>query len=346
MLIVMERGATKAQIAAVEGRIRTLGFRAHPIPGAERTAIGITGNHAPIATSEFDMLTGVQEVIRVTRPYKLVSREVKPSDSVIRVGGRPIGGPGLAVIAGPCAVESEGQTLAIAHLVAEAGADFLRAGAFKPRTSPYSFQGMGEPGLKILARAREETGLPIVTEAVDEASLEMVEDYADAVQIGARNMQNFSLLKRAGRSRLPIFLKRGMSATLDEFLMAAEYIVSEGNQSVFLCERGVRTFGDHSRNTLDLAIVPSVKSLSHLPILVDPSHGTGRRDKVLPMARAAIAAGADGVMVEVHNDPDRALSDGPQALLPEQFSLLMESLRSLAPLLGRTHGGPPTPLRK
>ena len=345
-MIVMERGATRDQITAVEERIRALGFRPHPIPGAERTAIGITGNHVPIATSEFGMLTGVQEVIRVTRPYKLVSREVKPSDSIIKVGGRPIGGPGLAVIAGPCAVESEAQTLTIAHLVAEAGADFLRAGAFKPRTSPYSFQGMGEPGLKILARAREETGLPIVTEAVDEASLEMVEDYADAVQIGARNMQNFSLLKRAGRSRLPIFLKRGMSATLDEFLMAAEYIVSEGNQAVFLCERGVRTFGDHSRNTLDLAIVPAVKSLSHLPILVDPSHGTGRRDKVLPMARAAIAAGSDGIMVEVHNDPDRALSDGPQALLPEQFSLLMESLRSLAPLLGRTHGGPPPPLRK
>ncbi len=337
MLIVMARGATAEQVRAVEDRVRALGLRPHPIPGAERTAIGITGNHGPVPAAEFDMLPGVQEVIRVTRPYKLVSREVKPESTVVEVGDRPIGGGRLAVIAGPCAVESEQQMLAIARAVAEAGADLLRGGAFKPRTSPYSFQGMGEEGLRILARARKETGLPIVTEAVDEDSMARVEEYADAVQIGARNMQNFSLLKRAGRSRLPIFLKRGLSATLDEFLMAAEYIVSEGNNRVFLCERGVRTFGDHSRNTLDLSIVPSVKSLSHLPILVDPSHGTGRRDKVLPLARAAIAAGADGIMVEVHHQPEKALSDGPQAILPEQFTELMRSVRALAPLVGRSH---------
>jgi 3-deoxy-7-phosphoheptulonate synthase len=336
MLIVMDREVGEEQIRRVEDRIRDLGFRPHRIPGAERTAIGITGNHGPISPSEFEILPGVQSAIRVTRPYKLVSREVKPADSVVEVGGRPIGGERLAIIAGPCAVESEGQALTIARCVAEAGADFLRAGAFKPRTSPYSFQGLGEAGLKILARAREETGLPVVTEAVDEASMSLVEEYADAVQIGARNMQNFSLLKRAGRSRLPIFLKRGMSATLDEFLMAAEYVVSEGNTRVFLCERGVRTFGDHTRNTLDLAIVPAVKNLSHLPILVDPSHGTGRRDKVLPMSRAAVAAGADGIMVEVHHEPERALSDGPQAILPDQLAQLVRDARALARLLGRS----------
>src|SRR5207249_812964 len=303
MLIVMESDATEEQIRAVTDRIRVLGLRPHPIPGAERTAIGITGNHGPLDPAEFEILPGVQQAIRVTKPYKLVSREVKGADSVIPVGNRPVGGKRLTIIAGPCAVESEEQTLAIAHKVREAGADLFRGGAFKPRTSPYAFQGLGLEGLRILARIREETGLPIITEAVDEESLAMVEDHADAVQIGARNMQNFSLLKRAGRSRLPVFLKRGLSATLEELLMAAEYIVSEGNYRVFLCERGVRTFADHSRNTLDLAIIPSVKALSHLPVLVDPSHGTGRRDKVVPLARAAIAAGADGVMVEVHHEP-------------------------------------------
>ena len=338
VLIVMEKGASEEQIRVVTERIQALGLRPHPIPGAERTAIGITGNHGPLEPAEFEILPGVQQAIRVTKPYKLVSREVKGADSVVLVGGRPVGGPRLTIIAGPCAVESEAQTLAIARDVHEAGADLLRGGAFKPRTSPYSFQGLGLAGLRILARAREETGLPIVSEAVDEESLSMVEDHADAVQIGARNMQNFSLLKRAGRSKIPVFLKRGMLATLDEFLMAAEYIVSEGNYQVFLCERGVRTFADHTRNTLDLAIVPAVKHLSHLPILVDPSHGTGRRDKVAPLARAAIAAGADGVMIEVHNDPDRALSDGPQAILPEQFAILVHDLRALAGLLGRTHG--------
>ncbi|MBI4168800.1 MAG: 3-deoxy-7-phosphoheptulonate synthase [Acidobacteria bacterium] len=338
MLIVMERGASEEQIRTVTERVLALGLRPHPIPGAERMAIGITGNHGPLDPAEFEILPGVQQAIRVTKPYKLVSREVKANDTVVEVGPVPVGGKRLVVIAGPCAVESEAQTLAIARQVAEAGADLFRAGAFKPRTSPYSFQGLGLQGLKILERVRRETGLPIVTEAVDEESMEMVEDHADAVQIGARNMQNFSLLKRAGKSRLPVFLKRGMSATLDEFLMAAEYIVSEGNYRVFLCERGVRTFADHTRNTLDLAIVPAVKHLSHLPILVDPSHGTGRREKVVPLARAAVAVGADGIMVEVHNDPGKALSDGPQSILPGQFADLMRDLRALAGLVGREHG--------
>jgi len=336
VLIVMRVGATEEEVRTVEERIRLLGFRPHSIPGAERVAIGITGNHSPVDPAEFEGLPGVKEAIRVTRPYKLVSREVKPADSIIDVGGRPIGGPRIAIIAGPCAVESEKQARTIALAVAEAGADFFRGGAFKPRTSPYAFQGLGLEGLRILARIREETRLPIITEAVDEESLAMVEDHADAVQIGARNMQNFSLLKRAGRSKLPVFLKRGLSATLEELLMAAEYIVSEGNYRVFLCERGVRTFADHSRNTLDLAIIPSVKALSHLPVLVDPSHGTGRRDKVVPLARAAIAAGADGVMVEVHHEPHRALSDGPQAILPDEFAGLVKDSRAVAALFGRT----------
>jgi 3-deoxy-7-phosphoheptulonate synthase len=338
VLIVMEKGATEEQIRAVTEKIAGMGLRPHPIPGAERLAIGITGNRAPLDPSEFEILPGVLQAIRVTKPYKLVSREVKPADSVVEVGGVPIGGERLAVIAGPCAVESEEQALTIGRKVREAGADLFRAGAFKPRTSPYSFQGMGLAGLRILARVRDETGLPIVTEAVDEESMAMVEDHADAVQIGARNMQNFSLLKRAGKSRLPVFLKRGLSATLDEFLMAAEYVVSEGNYRVFLCERGVRTFSDHSRNTLDLAVVPAVKHLSHLPILVDPSHGTGNRDRVVPLARASIAVGADGIMVEVHHDPGRALSDGPQAILPDQFARLMRDLRTLAAVVGRRHG--------
>ena len=338
MLIVMRVGASQEEVRGVEERIRALGFRPHPIPGAERMAIGITGNHGPLDPAEFESLPGVKEAIRVTRPYKLVSREVKSEDTVVEVGGRPIGGRRVCIIAGPCAVESERQTMTIAEAVAAAGADFFRGGAFKPRTSPYAFQGLGKEGLRILGEVRKATGLPIITEAVDEESLAMVEEHADAAQIGARNMQNFSLLKRAGRSRLPIFLKRGMSATLEELLMAAEYIVSEGNYRVFLCERGVRTFADHSRNTLDLSIIPSVKSLSHLPILVDPSHATGRRDKVLPLARAAIAAGADGVMVEVHHEPHRALSDGPQAIVPEEFAELVRDIRAVARLFGREAG--------
>jgi len=336
MLIVMERECSTEQIRRVVEKIEAMGFKAHPIPGEIRTAIGITGNSGPIDPAEFETLPGVAEAIRVTRPYKLVSREVKPSDSRVKVGPVTIGGPGFVVIAGPCAVESEAQTLAAASAVRQAGAHMLRGGAFKPRTSPYSFQGLGLEGLKILARAGRETGLPIVTEAVDEESIGLVEEYADVIQIGARNMQNYQLLKRAGRSARPVFLKRGMSATLDELLMSAEYVLSEGNYNVILCERGVRTFVDHARNTLDLSVIPAVKKRSHLPIFVDPSHGTGIREKVAPLARASLAVGADGLMLEVHPDPDRALSDGPQALLPDMFRDLMLDLARMAPLLGRT----------
>jgi len=336
MLIVMEQGVTEREVRAVIERIEQLGFKANPIPGAQRVAIGITGNQAPLDGEEFEAMPGVKEAIRVTRPYKLVSREVKSEDTVVSVRGREVGGRQLAIIAGPCAVENEDQALAIAELVAKAGANFFRGGAYKPRTSPYSFQGLGEPALKILAKVRERTGLPIVTEAMDAESIPLVEEYADVIQIGARNMQNFSLLKRAGRSKLPVFLKRGISATLEELLMSAEYLASEGNYRIMLCERGVRTFSDHARNTLDLSVVPAVKHLSHLPILVDPSHGTGRRDRVAPLARAAVAVGADGIMVEVHDHPERALSDGPQAMFPDQFAELVKDIRALAPLVSRT----------
>jgi 3-deoxy-7-phosphoheptulonate synthase len=336
MLIVMDKGVKDPEIQAVIRKIESLGFKANPIPGAERTAIGITGNQAPLDPAEFESMPGVKEAIRVTKPYKLVSREMKPDDTVLSVRGREVGGKALAIIAGPCAVENEDQALSIGEEVAKAGASFFRGGAYKPRTSPYSFQGLGEPGLRILARVREKTGLPIVTEAMDVEGVARVEEYADVIQIGARNMQNFPLLKRVGKSKLPVFLKRGISATLEELLMSAEYLASEGNYRIMLCERGVRTFSDHARNTLDLSIVPAVKHLSHLPILVDPSHGTGRRDRVAPLARAAIAVGADGVMVEVHDHPDRALSDGPQAMFPDQFAELVKDLRALAPLVSRT----------
>jgi 3-deoxy-7-phosphoheptulonate synthase len=336
MLIVMDKGVTEREIQAVIERIEHLGFKANPIPGAERVAIGITGNQTPIEPEEFESMPGVKEAIRVTKPYKLVSREMKGEDTVIVVRGREVGGRQLAVIAGPCAVESEDQALAIGELVAKSGANFFRGGAYKPRTSPYSFQGLGEPGLKILAKVREKTGLPIVTEAMDAETVSRVEEYADVIQIGARNMQNFSLLKRVGKSKLPVLLKRGISATMEELLMSAEYLASEGNYRIILCERGVRTFADHARNTLDLSVVPAVKHLSHLPILVDPSHGTGRRDRVAPLARAAVAVGSDGIMVEVHDHPERALSDGPQAMVPEQFAELVKDIRALAPLVSRT----------
>jgi 3-deoxy-7-phosphoheptulonate synthase len=334
MLIVMQQGVSEEDVARVTARIEAMGLRAHPIPGSLRTAIGITGNQGPLDPAEFESLPGVKMAIPVTQPHKLVSREVKHEDTVVTVAGRKIGGGRFAVIAGPCAVESLDQTLTVARAVKAAGAHFLRGGAFKPRTSPYSFQGIGEEGLKILARAREETGLPVVTEALDTETLDLVAEYADVIQIGARNMQNYPLLKKAGRCRRPVLLKRGMSATLDELLMSAEYIASEGNYQIFLCERGVRTFSTHTRNTLDLSAVPAVKGASHLPIIVDPSHGTGRRDKVAPLARAAVAVGADGLMVEVHNNPDRALSDGPQALLPEMFERLMKDVRAIAALVG------------
>jgi 3-deoxy-7-phosphoheptulonate synthase len=335
MLVVMEAAARPDQIEAVVRQIERMGFRAHPIPGASRTAIGVTGHGGKANPQILENLPGVKEVIPVSHAYKLVSREAKPDDSVINVGGVDVGGTNVVVIGGPCAVESLDQTRAIAEGVKRAGAQLFRGGAYKPRTSPYSFQGLGEQALEILARVREEFDLPIVTEAVDQESLKLVEQYADCIQIGARNMQNFSLLKDAGRARKPVLLKRGMSATLEELFLSAEYLMSEGNYNVILCERGVRTFADHTRNTLDLSIVPAIKRISHLPILVDPSHGTGKRTKVLPMSRAAIAAGADGVIIEVHHKPEEALSDGPQALLPEAFEQLVRQVDAIAQVLGR-----------
>ncbi|HXZ28162.1 MAG TPA: 3-deoxy-7-phosphoheptulonate synthase [Terriglobales bacterium] len=338
MLIVMSANATEEQVRAVCEKIESLGYRAHAIPGAQRTAIGITGNQGEVEPGSLEEMPGVGEVIRVTKPYKLVSRDIKQENTVIRFPGSDatIGGHELAVIAGPCAVESREQCFAVAERVRRAGAQFFRGGAYKPRTSPYSFQGLGEEGLRILAEVRERFDMRIVTEAVDHESIELVEEYADVIQIGARNMQNFSLLKRAGRSKKPVLLKRGMSATLEEFLMAAEYVMSEGNYQVALCERGVRTFADHTRNTLDLSVVPAVQRLSHLPILVDPSHGTGKRNKVLPLSRAAVAVGCDGLLVEVHNQPDRALSDGMQSIYPEQFEQLMAEVRQIAAVVQRS----------
>jgi len=344
MLIVMKAHATEEQVRSVCEKIELLGFRAHSIPGTQRTAIGITGNETEIDSGTFDEMEGVQEVIRVSKPYKLVSRDLKEEDTVIRFRGTDasFGGNEVAVIAGPCAIENREQALETAECVARAGARFFRGGAYKPRTSPYSFQGLAEEGLKILAEVRDRFGLLIVTEAIDNESLELVEKYADVIQIGARNMQNFSLLKRAGKARKPVLLKRGMSATVEEFLMAAEYIMSEGNYNVILCERGVRTFADHTRNTLDLSVVPAVQRLSHLPIIVDPSHGTGKRNKVIPLSRAAVAVGADGLIIEVHPDPDRALSDGKQSLFPEQFDDLMVEVREIAKVLKRTVADPVT----
>lgn len=333
MLVVMHAQATAEDISRVCAKIQSLGFRPHVMPGAERTAVGITGNRGPIPAAEFEDLPGVAEAIPVSKPYKLVSREVKPDNTVVNVAGVPVGGRELILCAGPCAVESRDQILGAAQAVKAGGARLLRGGAYKPRTSPYAFQGLGEEGLKYLAEAREQTGLGIVTEALDTDTFDLVEDYADCIQIGARNMQNFSLLRRAGRARKPVLLKRGMSSTLEEFLMAAEYILSEGNYQVILCERGVRTFADHSRNTLDLSIVPAVQSLSHLPIIVDPSHGTGKRDRVLPMALAAVGAGASGLIIEVHPSPDQALSDGYQSLYPEQFEELAEECRAVSAVL-------------
>ena len=337
MLVVMKAQATPEEIQAVCDHIVELGFRPHPLPGAQRTAVGITGNQGEANRGNLESLSGVAEVIRVSKAYKLASRDVKEEDTVVRFAGSnaAIGGRNLAVIAGPCSIETRDQAFVIAAEVAASGAQFFRGGAYKPRTSPYAFQGLGLEALKIMAEIREKFGLRIVTEALDTETLDLVAEWADVIQIGARNMQNFSLLKKAGRLRKPVLIKRGMSATLEEFLMAAEYVMSEGNYEVILCERGVRTFTDHTRNTLDLSIVPALRHVSHLPILVDPSHGTGRRDSVLPMARAAVAAGADGVIVEVHNHPESALSDGPQSLYPAQFATMMSEIEKIAPVVGR-----------
>ncbi len=340
MLVVMQSHATEEQIREVCKRIESLGLKAHPMPGSLRTAIGITGNKGAIDLGSLESLPGVIECIPVSKPYKLVSRDTKQEDTILRIptpsGDVIVGGDKIALVAGPCAVETEEQCFAIAERVKKSGARLFRGGAYKPRTSPYSFQGLGEEGLKILSKVRKKYGFGIVTEAIDNESLDLVEEYADVIQIGARNMQNFSLLKRAGRAKKPVLLKRGMSATLDEFLMAAEYILSEGNYNVMLCERGVRTFSDFSRNTLDLAVVPAVKKRSHLPIFVDPSHGTGKRHKVLPLSRAAVAVGADGLLIEVHHEPDKALSDGMQSLLPEEFIALADEMRQIAAVLHRT----------
>jgi len=335
MLIVMDTHATPKQVESVCEEIRMLGLTPHPMPGAQRTAIGITGNKGAVDAARFEQLPGVMRIIQVTAPYKLVSREFHEADSLVHVGNVTFGGNQFAVVAGPCAVESAEQIDRAAAAVKSAGAHMLRGGAFKPRTSPYSFQGLGEPGLKLLAEAGQRNGLPVVTEAIDAESLELVVRYADMVQIGARNMQNFSLLRRAGRCGKPVILKRGMAATLEELLMAAEYIVNEGNHDVVLCERGVRTFADHTRNTLDLSAIPFVQRTSHLPIIADPSHGTGRREKVTPLSCAAAAVGADGLIIEVHPDPDHALSDGQQSLYPDQFVDLIARVRAITTVIGR-----------
>jgi 3-deoxy-7-phosphoheptulonate synthase len=333
MLVVMKAQAGPDEIQGVCKKIEALGFTPHIIPGQQRTAIGITGNNGAIDAQEFETLPGVAEAIRVSKPYKLVSRETKRENTIVYVNKVAVGSEELVFCGGPCAVESREQILAAAWAVKKAGGQLLRGGAYKPRTSPYSFQGLGEEGLQYLAAARDETGLGIVTEAIDVETFDLVEHYADCVQIGARNMQNFSLLRRAARSRKPVLLKRGMSSTLDEFLMAAEYLLAGGNYNVIMCERGVRTFADHTRNTLDLSVIPAVQSLSHLPIIADPSHGTGKRDKVLPMSLAAVAAGASGLIVEVHPNPDAALSDGYQTLAPEQFAELAAECRAISELL-------------
>ncbi len=336
MLIVMKNNASAEQIQAVVGVVKEMGYNATPIPGGQRTAIGIIGNDGGISSDRLAGLEGVLELIPVTHPYKQVSREWQDENTLVSLpNGTKIGGSDLVLMAGPCSVENEREILDIAHRVKDVGATVLRGGAFKPRSSPYSFQGLGLQGLEFLARAREETGLAVVTEALDPDGVDLVVKYADIVQIGARNMQNYALLRRAGRAGKPVLLKRGISATIDELLLAAEYILAEGNPDVILCERGIRSFDTHTRNLFDLAAIPVVKSLSHLPIIADPSHGTGIRSKVTPMGRAAVAAGADGLIVEVHPDPPKAMSDGAQSLYPDQFAKLVDEVTVIARAIGR-----------
>jgi len=332
MLIVMKPSATERDIDAVLKIIETIGLRPHPMPGATRTAIGITGNQGPIDGRRFENLPGVVEVIRVTKPYKLITLDLRPEKTIVQVDGAAIGGSELAIIAGPCAIESRDQAFAVAKAVQRSGARFFRGCVWKPRTSPYTFQGLGEKAWEIMTAIRDEFGLKIVTEAVEESHVDLIEKYGDVIQIGARNMQNFSLLKRAGRSRLPVLLKRGMAATLEEWLLAAEYIMAEGNYNVILCERGVRTFAQHTRNTLDLASVPAIRRISHLPVIVDPSHGTGTAYMVTPLARAGTAVGADGLMIEVHNQPELALSDSAQALTLSEYAQLIAEVRAIREL--------------
>jgi 3-deoxy-7-phosphoheptulonate synthase len=336
MLVVMEAHASAEQIAAVCAEIAAMGYTPHPMPGPTRTAIGITGNSGPVEqAARIQRMPGVGQLIRVTSPYKLVSREFREADSVVHVGGVPIGGPAVTVIAGPCTVESREQTMNVAHAVRAAGATILRGGAYKPRTSPYAFQGLGEAALKILAEARQATGMPVVTEVMDVETLPLVLEYADMLQVGARNMQNYPLLRAVGRSGRPVLLKRSFAATVKDLLLAAEYILNEGNGAVVLCERGIRSFDDTLRFTLDLGAVPMIKLLSHLPVIVDPSHASGRWDQVLPMARAAVAAGADGLIVEVHDNPAYAMCDGQQSLVPERFGAMMAQVRRVAAALDR-----------
>jgi len=337
MLVVMQHDASAKDVDRVVTIIRELGYEARPMPGAQRTAIGIVGNDGRVDSSRFEALSGVARVIHVTQPYKQAAREWRAENTVVTIApGFTIGGDSVAVIGGPCSVESEAQILATARIVKAAGGTALRGGAFKPRSSPYSFQGIGTEGLKLLARARKETGLPIVTEAMDSEGAKQVAEVADCIQIGARNMQNYSLLKTVGKLKKPVLLKRGMAATISDLLLSAEYILAEGNDQVILCERGIRGFDPAARNMLDLTAIPIVHRLSHLPIIADPSHGTGLRDNVIPMARAAVAAGADGVLVEVHPEPDRALSDGAQSLYPNQFTQMVIELRAVAAAIGRS----------
>jgi 3-deoxy-7-phosphoheptulonate synthase len=325
----MKAGASEGEVQAVLRVIEELGYRGHPMPGASRTAIGITGNPGAVDPSHFENLPGVSEAVRVSKPYKLVTLDLRSEKTVVQVGDATIGGEELAIIAGPCAIESRQQAFVVAEAVRRSGAKFFRGGAFKPRTSPYAFQGLGEEGLKLLEEIRETFGLKIVTEALDEAGVDLVERYADVIQIGARSMQNFTLLRRVGKSRLPVLLKRGLSATLDEWLLAAEYIMAEGNYQIVMCERGIRTFAQHTRNTLDLSAVPAVRRISHLPVIVDPSHGTGKNYMVTPLARAGVAVGADGLIIEVHDQPDHALCDGAQALTLEQYEQLVSEVRAI-----------------
>ncbi|MBW8772826.1 MAG: 3-deoxy-7-phosphoheptulonate synthase [Gemmatimonadetes bacterium] len=336
MLVIMRHDATEEEIRGVVTVIEQMGYQARPMPGRQRTTVGVVGNDGRVDGDRLAALAGVYECLHVTPPYKQASREWKQEPTIVRLpGGLTIGGEEVVVMAGPCSVENEAQILASAHAVRDAGATILRGGAYKPRSSPYSFQGLGLPGLKLLAKAREETGLLIVTEAMDPEGAELVAEHADIIQIGARNMQNYSLLKKAGKLKKPVLLKRGLSATIQELLLSAEYILAEGNPDVILCERGIRSFDSQTRNLFDLSAIPVVRKLSHLPILADPSHGTGLREFVPPMARAAIAAGADGLLVEVHPQPEKALSDGAQTLNPEQFDKMMREVKAIADVIGR-----------
>src|SRR3989441_1457106 len=335
MLIVMNAHAGKGEVDNVVRVVEALGLRAHAMPGATRTAIGITGNKGAISLQHFENLPGVAEAIRVSKPYKLITLDLKQDRTIVDIGGAKIGNGSLAMIAGPCAIETRQQAFAIAEVVKNSGVKFFRGGAFKPRTSPYAFAGLGEEGLKILVEVREKFNLKIVSEALDEPGVDLVEKYADMIQIGARNMQNYTLLRRVGRSKLPVLLKRGMAATLEEWLLAAEYIMSEGNYQIVLCERGVRTFAQHTRNTLDLAAVPAVRKISHLPVIVDAAHGTGRSYMVTPLARAGVAVGADGLMIEVHGRPDEALSDRAQSLMFDEYEQMVREVRQIHDVISR-----------